>query len=240
MTRTPVHDPPPHPLDRPVWNALASRQMRFAVGNTRARRFDGDFGLFAAAADASPECLAALAALVLERGMVALVEVEPQPQTGGVTAESHVIWQMAAERLADVPSPAFEIVPLTEADAPQMLALATLTKPGPFFARTHELGHFVGVRRDGELVAMAGERMKPDGFTELSGVCTAPGYRGLGYAGALSRVVAGRILASGETPFLHVYAHNTGAIALYQTLGFTLRREMHMQVLTSSLVLTHA
>ena len=223
---------PPHPLDRPVWNALASRQMRFAVGDTRARRFDRDFGLFAAAADASPECLAALAALVLERGMVALVEAEPPPQIAGVTAEPHVIWQMATERLADGPSPAFEIVPLTEADAPQMIALATRTKPGPFFARTHKLGDFVGVRRDGELVAMAGERMKPDGFTELSGVCTAPGHRGLGYAGALSRVVAGRILARGETPFLHVYAHNTDAIALYQTLGFTLRREMYMQVLT--------
>jgi predicted GNAT family acetyltransferase len=223
---------PPHPLDRPVWSALTSRQRRFALGDGRAQRFDPDFGLFAAAADASPESMAALAALISTHDAVALVEAEPQPQVPGVTAEAHVIWQMTAERLADGPAPAFEIVTLTEADAPQMLALATLTKPGPFFARTHKLGDFVGVKRDGELVAMAGERMKPEGFTEVSGVSTAPDYRGLGYAGALSRLVAGRILARGETPFLHVYAHNAGALALYQTLGFTLRREMHMLVLT--------
>jgi predicted GNAT family acetyltransferase len=222
----------PHPLDRPVWSALATRQMHFALGDGRARRFDPVFGLFAAAADASTQSRAALAALVLKRDAVALVEAEPQPEVPGVSAETHIIWQMVAEHLVDGPPPAAEIVPLAEADAPQMLALATFTKPGPFFARTHRLGHFVGVKRDGELVAMAGERMKPEGFTELSGVCTAPGYRGLGYAGALSRLVSRRILASGEIPFLHVYAHNTDAIALYQTLGFTLRREMYMQVLT--------
>jgi hypothetical protein len=75
---------------------------------------------------------------------------------------------------------------------------------------------------------MAGERMKPDGFTEVSGVCTHPDHRGRGYAGALMRLVARRILDRGETPFLHAYASNTGAIALYETLGFTLRREVLM------------
>jgi predicted GNAT family acetyltransferase len=222
----------PHPLDRPVWRALTSRQAHIALGDERARRFNPAFGLFAASADVSPQSLAALAALVPTRGAVALVEAEPQPPVPGVEVETHVIWQMVAERLADGPAPAFEIVPLTEADAPQMLALASLTKPGPFFARTHELGDFVGVRRDGKLIAMAGERMKPEGFTEVSGVCTAPGHRGFGYASALSRLVARRILASGEIPFLHVYAHNTGAIALYQALGFTLRRQMYMGILT--------
>jgi predicted GNAT family acetyltransferase len=222
----------PHPLDRPVWNALASRQRHVALGDVRARRFDPRFGLFAATADASPQNLAALAALVRPRDVVALVEAEPQPHVPGFTGETHVIWQMTAARLGDAPAPTFEIVPLTDADAPQMLSLAACTKPGPFFARTHELGDFVGVKCHGELVAMAGERMKPAGFTELSGVCTAPGHHGLGYAGALSRLVARRILASGETPFLHVYAHNAGAIALYHRLGFTLRREMHLRMLT--------
>jgi len=113
-----------------------------------------------------------------------------------------------------------------------MLALATETRPGPFFARTHQLGDFVGVKAGGRLIAMAGERMKPEGYTEVSGVCTDPGHRGRGYAGALMRVVAHRILARGETPFLHSYAHNTGAIGLYQSLGFALRSEMTMQVLS--------
>ena len=89
-----------------------------------------------------------------------------------------------------------------------MLALATLTRPGPFFARTHQLGAFIGVKQDGRLVAMAGERMQPTGFTEVSGVCTHPDPRGRGYAGGLMRQVAARILARGETPFLHAYADN--------------------------------
>jgi predicted GNAT family acetyltransferase len=125
------------------------------------------------------------------------------------------------------------IVPLADADAAQMLALATLTRPGPFFARTHELGDFVGVKDDrGRLLAMAGERLKPEGFTEVSGVCTEPDQRGKGYAGALMRRVCAAILARGETPFLHSYAHNTGAIALYESLGFSLRHAMTMTVLT--------
>jgi len=100
-----------------------------------------------------------------------------------------------------------------------MLALATLTRPGPFFDRTHQLGDFLGVRIEGQLVAMAGERMKPLGFTEVSVVCTHPDHRGRGYAGALMRLVAARILDHGETPFLHAYASNRGAIALYETRG---------------------
>jgi predicted GNAT family acetyltransferase len=143
-----------------------------------------------------------------------------------------MVWQMAAERLTSADAAEFEIVPLTEADAPQMLALATLTEPGPFFARTHQLGDFVGVKEGDRLMAMAGERMKPTGFTEVSGVCTQPEARGRGYAGALTRAVVENILARGEQPFLHVYAHNTGAIALYEALGFALRREMSMTVLT--------
>lgn len=138
---------------------------------------------------------------------------------------------MVAEGLTPAETSGLAIAPLTEADAPQMLALATLTRPGPFFARTHKLGDFVGVKQEGRLVAMAGERMKPTGFTEVSGVCTDPDHRGLGYAGALMRVVAARILERGETPFLHTYASNTGAIGLYQSLGFALRREMTMTVL---------
>ncbi|HVK42142.1 MAG TPA: GNAT family N-acetyltransferase, partial [Phenylobacterium sp.] len=117
-------------------------------------------------------------------------------------------------------------------DAPQMLALATLTAPGPFFARTHQLGRFVGVKAGGQLVAMAGERMRPPGHTEVSGVCTHPDHRGRGYAAGLMLEVAARIRARGEIPFLHSYAHNTGAIALYQALGFDFRRELIMTTLT--------
>lgn len=138
---------------------------------------------------------------------------------------------MLADDVAPGAPAGFDIVPLAPADAPAMLALATLTEPGPFAARTHRLGGFVGIKVDGRLIAMAGERMKPPGFTEVSGVCTHPDHRGRGYAAALMRSVAVNILDRGEKPFLHVYPSNGGAIALYETLGFRLRRAMSMTIL---------
>ena len=196
--------------------------------------------MFAAAARKSPAAMTALAELVAARGVAATVEAEIWPPIAGTRVLSHaVIVQMSAEALtppeASEDRPAdYEIIPLGDADAPEMLALATLTQPGPFFAHTHRLGSFVGIRRDGRLAAMAGERMRLAGFTEVSGVCTHPDQRGKGYGEALSRLVTERILARGETPFLHVYATNAGAIGLYEALGFTLRHEMTMTVLTGA------
>ena len=196
-------------------------------------RFSPDYGLFAAAPDEAPDSLADLAALIAAHGDVALVEAEPPPSIRGVAVRSSALcWQMVAEEPNPVGQAAFAIGDLTEGDAPQMLALATLTAPGPFFARTHQLGRFVGVKVGGVLVAMAGERMRPAGYTEVSGVCTHPDHRGRGYAAGLMLEVAARIRSRGEIPFLHSYAHNTGAIALYQALGFDFRRELIMTTLT--------
>lgn len=107
-----------------------------------------------------------------------------------------------------------------------------VTNPGPFRARTHHLGQFWGIRRQGKLVAMAGERLKVPGMTEVSGVCSHPEWRGHGFARALSAFVAWRIQDRGETPFLHAYASNSAAIELYEKLGFTLRSEMAVQALS--------
>lgn len=107
-----------------------------------------------------------------------------------------------------------------------MLALALLTKPGPFRSRTRELGPFIGVKQDGKLVAMAGRRLRVDGFTELSGVCTHPDHRGQGYAGGLSRAVVGEILATGDNAFLHAFAEHNATIAFYRSLGFEIRAPM--------------
>ena len=115
---------------------------------------------------------------------------------------------------------------LTDSDAPEMLALAQLTKPGPFSTATHKLGQFIGVRIDGRLAAMAGERMKVDRHSEVSGVCTHPDFQGRGYAAILSRAVAQRIIDRGETPFLHAFESNAGAIALYEKLGFSIRTRL--------------
>ncbi|WP_297692632.1 GNAT family N-acetyltransferase [Phenylobacterium sp.] len=217
-----------HPLDRPIWTSLVTRQKALAFGDERARRIDPAYGVFAVARDASDESRAALTDLVRVHGASALVEAEPPDVPPGLEVMSRdVLWQMTAEEVKLV-GPDFAWVELTDDDAPEMLALAGLTRPGPFSSRTHQLGDFVGIKRDGALIAMAGERMKPDGFTEVSGVCVHPDHRGHGYAAGLMSVVAERIVARGETPFLHVYDHNVPAIAIYEALGYRLRRLMAM------------
>ena len=220
-----------HPLDRPVWSALTGRQASLALGDARALRFDPAYAQFGAAADASPESLAALGGLNTSANGLGMIEaVDPPLPPGAVVRSKAAGVQMVAAALTGGGRPvAFE--PLGEADAAAMLALSTLTVPGPFFERTHRLGDFVGVKVDGRLVAMAGERMKPEGFTEVSGVCTHPDHRGRGYAGALMRVVTQRILERGDQAFLHAYAANTGAIALYETLGFRVRTPVTYTVL---------
>ena len=231
-----MNHPLAHPLDRPIWSALTSaRQAYLAVGDGRALRFAPGYGVFAASVDQSPESLAAMAALERPEGIIATVEAVAPPLPPGLVALKEAsLLQMALTALTPARRRDIAVEALTEADAPAMLALATLTEPGPFFAKTHQLGDFFGVKQGGRLLAMAGERMKPDGFTEVSGVCAHPDARGRGYAGALMRTVIEQILARGETAFLHSYADNAGAIALYRALGFEVRCEMAMRMLASS------
>lgn len=219
-----------HPLDRPVWNALTSRQAHLARGDARALRFDADYGQFAACAD--PRDTDALLPL-LQAGSIGVVESDDAPFPPQLHAHRAICNQMTAAAITPGGT-RFDVVTLRDGDAEEMLALATLTKPGPFYRHTNRLGDFIGVRIDGRLAAMAGERMKPQGFTEVSGVCTHPDFRGRGFAGGLMRLVAERILARGETPFLHVYPDNQGAIALYETLGFRFRSRLHYTVLSQS------
>ena len=219
-------------LDRPVWNALATRQNALALGDMTAFCFDRDYSPFGAAANIDPNSLASLARLIPPDGAVWTVEVPgfPMPMTARVAHQSSC-HQMVA--LAISPGRATDAVTrLSEVDAGQMRRLALLTKPGPFLPKTQRLGRFVGIFDGETLVAMAGERLQPLGLTEVSGVCTHPDYRGRGYAAMLMRHIAERILARGEIPYLHAYSSNAGAIALYETLGFQLRREMILTVLT--------
>lgn len=224
-----------HILDRPVWAALNGRQADLAVRHGVAIRMRPEYGLFAATPDDRPESLAALGELVRAMGPVGLVEpAAPPPIPGTEVVSSAVCLQMVAETVAPAWDVAFDMLDLGDEDAAEMLALATLTKPGPFFARTHQLGAFIGVRVEGRLAAMAGERMRPDGFTEASGVCVHPDHRGRGYAARLLREVTARILARGDKAFLHSYADNRTAIGLYESLGYRGRREVVFTVLKAA------
>lgn len=211
------------PLDRPIWHALSSRQAAFATGRPRALRYLDDVAPFGAALDESGEALGDLAGIIPPEGLVYLLQAAdtPVPPGAAIGMRAEGV-QMVADRLS-APGVSYAVSELGDADAAAMQALATVAQPGPFFPRTHKLGRFIGIREQGRLVAMAGERMKLDGFTEVSGVCTHPEARGRGYAGLLSSLVANRIAERGETPFLHAYARNETAIRLYERLGFRYR-----------------
>lgn len=224
------------PLDRPVWNMLAGPMTSLAQGDDAARRIDPGYGPFAAARDASPEAQQALAMLL--RGPddeVWVVEREAWPAPTGtrVTRTAELV-QMVAEGPSAVASDD-TIERLTEADVDAMTALALATKPGPWGPITHRYGPFYGIRDGAKLAAMAGERMRPaPGFAEVSGVCTWPEYRGRGYAARLMQRVMAGFAERGDTPFLHSYAANSGAIALYERLGFAIRARMTVTILAQA------
>lgn len=214
-------------LDRPVWGSLTGAWGPLSVsGRCGARRLPPDIGNFAAAPGAGPEAAEALAALIEPGGEVSLVEVAPPAPPPGIVAEHRPTVQMALNAPPPPPDPAVILRPLTPQDAPEMLALAEMTRPGPFRANTHRLGRFIGVRSEGRLIAMGGERMAVGAFREASGVCTAPEFRGRGLGRAILAALCADMRARGLTPFLHSYADNAGAIALYRKLGFEIRRDV--------------
>ena len=202
-------------------------------GTALARRFLRDVNLFASARDDSPAALAELSALVQPGEQVFIAQVpEIVIPPGLVEVKAALGVQMLATRVPN-PVPRSDITPLTDADAPEMVALAKLTEPGPFLERTNRMGRFLGIRVDGRLAAMAGERMRIPGYTELSGVCTHPDFRGRGFARRLSTAVVTDIIARGDRAFLHAWKSNHTAIDLYEQLGFEIRTDVNISVLST-------
>lgn len=219
-----------HPLDHPIWSALTSRQSGLAIGDGVARRFPADVSPLAACVDNTPESVRALRDLIPETGNISVMQRFPPAPVEGVTvAFSGEGVQLVADTFKGAGMDD-RMEELGEDDAREMLDLATLTRPGPFVARTNRMGRFIGIRDQGRLVAMAGERMQLAGFSEISAVCTHPDYRGRGYGGSLLAAVGARLLSEGITPFLHAYASNTGAIALYRRMGFTHRCNVRHEI----------
>jgi len=221
-------------LDNAVWHSLRTRHQALAEGSGRARRYPTSMSVFGGVDRLDEEGWAALAELVGPGGGTVLF----RPGIGAVPAGWRVALrgvgnQFVARSLADLDTTgAPPVVELGPADADAMLALATLTRPGPFTLRTSELGRFVGVRDGGELVAMAGERLQPAGYVEVSAVCTHPDARGRGLAALLTHRVATRIQADGDTPILHVAEGNDGARRVYERLGFAFRTQVEFVAVT--------
>ncbi|GAA2685343.1 MULTISPECIES: GNAT family N-acetyltransferase [Actinosynnema] len=211
------------PLDNPSWSALTGEQARFAEGSGGARRYRADVAPFhSVPADPDATAWRDLARLT-GPGALAVLNTNAD-----LPPDWELVQHIPAVQLVDdgiTPAPDDEALRLGASDVPEMLDLVARTQPGPFLPRTVELGNYLGVRRGGALVAMAGERMRPDGHTEISAVCTDPAHRGQGLAARLVLAVAVGIAERGETAMMHAAAANTGAIRVYEKLGFAVRRE---------------
>jgi ribosomal protein S18 acetylase RimI-like enzyme len=210
-----------HVLDRPIWNALTSRQAHVAEARGQAIRFLPEVTSLAACTPGGFDDLAQLLQGDQRAGL--LVDEEPALPASLARVDLVPVTQMVREG-GPLPDVAHDFLTLGPADVPEMVELAHRTKPGPFARRSAELGTFLGVRVEGRLVAMAGQRMRVEGFTEVSGVCTDPSALGRGLAAALVTELTGRIERGGEVAFLHVRSENERAIALYRRLGFGERR----------------
>jgi predicted GNAT family acetyltransferase len=225
-------------LDNPVWSALSTTHASFAEGDNLAKRYPVDVAPFAATGDQSPESYRALARLLGPEGTAAIplstMPILPADWTVVRRVDSaQMVWTSHRSRPVEH---SFEELNISHVN--EMLNLVELTKPGPFAKRTPELGSYLGIHEDGKLVAMAGERLKPYGYTEISAVCTHPDYRGRGYASSLVAVLIERIARRNEVPFLHVRTENVDAIRVYEKLGFKTRRNMSIALVKTSSPLT--
>lgn len=218
------------PLDNPVWHALNSHHQHLAIWAEGAARYQPDFVGAVALSENTNIGFNNLSALVETNEVVGLIGGSlPEDLSGWEVLHIDQGRQLIREDLQ--PATRVDAMVLTADDVPEMLDLVKVAQPGPFMRRTIEMGQYLGIRQDGHLVAMAGERLHLTGFCEVSAVCTHPDYRGRGYAGALTTMVAEAILERQEIPFLHVAPGNDRALRLYLKLGFRIRQEIQVSIL---------
>jgi ribosomal protein S18 acetylase RimI-like enzyme len=221
-----------HPLDNPTRSSLLGPHADFAIRHGEVLRYPPGVAPFAAMPDEPDDASWRDLATLLPDGSVAVIAGLDIPAPKGWEVVMTIPgFQLVDDSLNAAPDD--EAVVLGAADVPEMLDLVGRTKPGPFGPRTYELGTYLGIRRDGVLAAMAGERMQPPGFTEVSAVCTDPAFRGQGLASRLLLAVAAGIRDRGDTPFLHVAGANEGALRLYESLGFRTNRSITFVALRS-------
>ena len=209
-------------LHNPVFTSLSSHDRHLGSGNEKVKFFEEEVSPFAGFETGYKKGLDDLYDILPPGRKILHATPEQSIQPGK--------WQLVQEikglqfifhhsEIAN--SPSVNLVPLHTIHVAEMVALAMLTKPGPFSSRTIEFGNYYGVFEKGQLVAMTGQRLHAENFTEISAVCTHPGHLGKGYAFALMQHQLNLILNKGQVPFLHVRDDNKRAIDLYERMGFS-------------------
>jgi ribosomal protein S18 acetylase RimI-like enzyme len=217
-----------HILHNPVFQGLTTGDQHLSFGSENVKYFDEAVSPFVGFDEGYDQGFEELYDL-LPPGRNILYAI-PQPiDTPEGWQLLHEIKgvQMVYNRVSNALQHTFSPIPLDKQFAAEMVELAKITKPGPFGLRTIEFGHYYGIFEQDKLVAMTGQRLHPQEYTEVSAVCTHPDHLGKGYASALVQHQVQLILQQGKTPFLHVREDNSRAIALYERLGFSISRNMN-------------
>ncbi|WP_111671854.1 GNAT family N-acetyltransferase [Algoriphagus litoralis] len=221
-----------HPLNNPIWNALNTGSAHFSHGNEQCRFIDPRMGFFAGMPSYEREDLDRLYAACTPGQRVILFTPGHLPlNQNWLVLNDRELLQMVCDEGIEGSQPTMPLLKLGEKDIPAMLELTELTKPGPFISRTIDFGGYFGVFEGEKLISMAGKRLSPDPFVEISAVCTHPDYLGKGLSAKVIQRVIEEIRADEKTPFLHVYPENTQAIKVYSKLGFKERAMLRVYLL---------
>lgn len=218
-------------LDNPVWEALSSKQSHFNTGNEILKYFPADIAPFIAIQRWDEKWLKILSDQIpSQRSFSILTAQKPVLPPSLEISFTTPLYQMYCPLLKPVADPGIIIHRLTDDDIPKMLELTAITKPGPFYKRTIDFGNYIGIFDNGKLVAMAGDRLSINGYTEISAICTHPDHLGKRYASYLITHACERIIQDGNTPFLHVRTDNLRAIEGYKKMGFTIRADIYFAI----------
>ncbi|MGZ8545692.1 MAG: GNAT family N-acetyltransferase [Flavisolibacter sp.] len=215
-------------LNNPVYHALVTGDKELAKGSGRVRYFDESVSPFAGIDDGYEEGFEELFRQLPEGRKI--LYATPQQIMVPEGWDLHVaVGGLQFVYQDPIPDIAASVLPvlLNESHIEEMIALATLTRPGPFGPGTISFGHYYGIFENGRLASMTGQRLHPGNYSEISAVCTHPDFLGKGYAAILIQQQLNLIGKTGRIPFLHVRDDNERAIQLYERLGFRVNGPMN-------------